>query len=246
MISSSEITFIIPCYNESHRLDVTRRKLGDLYAIHPDQPGIIFVNDGSTDDTESRLHDLCEHLQTLSPGIPFRTISYPNNKGKGWALYQGIQQCETPWCITLDADLATGPEEWRYWNEKGWIGEEDNKVYIGSREKGIQHRIVRYSWFRRSIGLAFNRLVRMYTRMPFDDTQCGFKCYPTAIARAAFENLNDYSFAHDVEVLMNIHHNHIPIVSLPVHWNETAGSKVNVFRDGFQMFRTIRGLRSKS
>jgi len=206
---------------------------------------IIFVDDGSADKTKDILESTCRQLSKLDPDGSFSTISYEQNKGKGWALKQGINACKTLWCLTLDADMASEPAELIMWMDDGLVDFDGHDVYIGSREMGILKGWVESTFLRRRIGLIFNSLVRMYTGLPFTDTQCGFKLYRSEIAKRAFENLVDYGFAHDVEVLYNIKNSGTKIVPLAIHWREVPGSKVNVFSDGLKMFSTIRRIKSR-
>lgn len=199
----------------------------------------IFVNDGSKDNTAALLEDICAELRRQKPGLSFEYLSYKNNRGKGWAIYQGILHCKTPWCLTMDADLSSGPDEVVNWLEQNLADINQNKVYIGSREQGIKKGLVKSPMIRRWIGLVFNFFVRKLSGLHLEDTQCGYKLYPTNIAKAAFENLLDYGFVHDVEVLMKVKKMGIEIVSLPLRWVAAKQSKVNIIRDSFKMFFSL-------
>jgi glycosyltransferase involved in cell wall biosynthesis len=88
----ARISCVICAYNEADRI----QNILDAVAGHPDLSEIIVVNDGSTDDTEKVLR--------AQEGIA--VISYPKNKGKTFALSEGIAASSGEFVMLLDADLS--------------------------------------------------------------------------------------------------------------------------------------------
>lgn len=240
------ITFIVPCYNESKRLDLAEDAFTNFF-LHTEIPcNVIFINDGSTDDTEDRLRELAYHLNKVARQNVADVISYINNSGKGYALKRGIDVATTDWVLTIDADMAAKPDELLIWSRKKYLDlDADHKIYIGSREKGIESHLVESKFMRRNLGLAFNFITKKLTGLNFRDTQCGFKLYPTNLAKEAFSGLYDYGFAHDVEVLLKLKQQGILINTLPLRWTQIPGSKVNVVKDSMRMLRTVLKVRKK-
>jgi dolichyl-phosphate beta-glucosyltransferase len=240
------VTFIVPCFNESIRLKLAEDAFTHFF-LHTEIPcKVIFINDGSTDDTEDRLRELAYHLNKVAEENIADVIGYTKNSGKGYALKKGIQAATTNWVLTIDADMAAKPDELLIWNRKNYLDlNVDHKIYIGSREKGIESHLVESKFMRRSLGLAFNFVTKKLTGLKFRDTQCGFKLYPTNVAKEAFEELYDYGFAHDVEVLLKLKKNDITINTLPLRWTQIPGSKVNVVKDSMRMLRTVLKVRKK-
>jgi dolichyl-phosphate beta-glucosyltransferase len=236
----------VPCYNEAARLKNAELDFMDFVQRFPDLKfKIIFVNDGSSDNTEIALSDLCTKINGHAPKAA-SVVSYKINKGKGWALQEGIANATTDWCLTIDADMAARPHELISWIDKFKIDLElDDHIFIGSREKGIDDHIVKSSLLRRNIGLLFNLILKSLTGLKFRDTQCGFKLYPTSVAKNGFDNLTDYGFAHDVEVLLKLKSQGIQINTLTLHWEEKPGSKVNLVSDSLKMLSTVIKIRNK-
>jgi dolichyl-phosphate beta-glucosyltransferase len=76
------------------------------------------------------------------------------------------------------------------------------------------------------------------------DTQCGFKLFSRAAARALFPRQHLASWIFDVELLLLAKTLRIPVVEVPVTWHEVAGSKLSVVRDSLQMLRDLWVLRA--
>jgi len=90
--AAARISCIVCAYNEADRIEHI------LNAVHghPALAEVIVVNDGSTDATEALL-----------AGYPdIRVISYTPNRGKTFALSQGIAGAIGDWLMFLDADLT--------------------------------------------------------------------------------------------------------------------------------------------
>jgi glycosyltransferase involved in cell wall biosynthesis len=86
------ISAVVCAYNEADRI----RHILEAVSHHPALIEVIVVNDGSTDDTEALLKDY--------PCI--RRISYAPNRGKTYALSQGIAAAQGDYLMLLDADLT--------------------------------------------------------------------------------------------------------------------------------------------
>jgi glycosyltransferase involved in cell wall biosynthesis len=86
------ISCIVCCFNEGERIGAVLQALDAHPALHE----VIVVDDGSTDDTAARVR--------AWPDV--RVISYPANRGKTYAMAQGIAAANGDYLMFLDADLA--------------------------------------------------------------------------------------------------------------------------------------------
>ena len=73
---------------------------------------------------------------------------------------------------------------------------------IGSRGLADSNVLVHQPWYRELTGKTFNVLIRAITRLPWRDTQCGFKLFRVASTRQLFELQRVDGFAFDVELLV--------------------------------------------
>jgi dolichyl-phosphate beta-glucosyltransferase len=225
------ISLVIPCYNEASRLSQMFEGIKNFITYWPAGFQFIIINDGSTDDTAEIItqNKLYQNLLADDKII----LINQKNCGKGGAIKNGIKYVSMPYVLTLDADMATNPTELLNWAKLSKNLFDNNTVSIASRTL-IDSKLILIS-SRREKGNVFNTIVRKITGLPFLDTQCGFKLYPTPIAKTIFENLKTLGWAHDVEILLQLHHKKITVQELPIVWNERDASKINVWQDGLKM-----------
>lgn len=231
--SPIRLTLVIPCYNESARIGLLYDGLRSFIEKWAGKPEIIIINDGSKDDTEALLlaHEVYkQHKDIIS-------IFTQANTGKGGALRNGVLKATGDYILTLDADMATPPEELIKWLGMMDGQPVDNTIYIGSREH--KDSIIKKQGDRKLAGNIFNYIVRLLTPLKAKDTQCGFKLYPAPIAKELFEDLQTYGWAHDVELLYKAYLNKVKIVEMPLTWNAIDGSKISLVSDGINMLKEI-------
>ncbi len=191
----SKAAIVIPCYNETRRFDADQfRKL----ASGP-HATLFFVNDGSTDDTESTLRRFIASFPlATAPAL----LSLPANRGKGEAVRLGLQAaCQKGFSLVgyYDADLATPPEELLRLIELAAAGPQS--VIMGSRVKLLGSNIQR-TFVRHVTGRFFATAASWVLKMPVYDTQCGaklFHCSPTL--EAALKEPFSSRWCFDVELI---------------------------------------------
>ena len=92
-----KLSIVVPVYNEEKTVDQLLDEL--LKVKFPIASEIIVVNDGSIDGTE-------KILQVYKKKKNIILISYPEDKGKGYALRQGFEEAGGDIIAIQDADLA--------------------------------------------------------------------------------------------------------------------------------------------
>ena len=112
-------------------------------------------------------------------------------------------------------------------------------VVIASRRHAQSIIVRRQSGAREWIGRAFNKVIRMFLSLPFKDTQCGFKAFTGAAAKAIFARATIDTFSFDVEVLMIAMALGYAIKEIPVHWTNAPGSKVRPLHDAAAICREL-------
>ena len=100
-----DISVIVPLYNEAESLPELHAWIKRVMDEHHFSYEILFVNDGSTDDSWKVI----EALHAANPEV--KGIKFRRNYGKSPALYCGFDRAEGDVVITMDADLQASPDE---------------------------------------------------------------------------------------------------------------------------------------
>ena len=235
----SKVSLVIPFYNEACRFGRFREQMqAYLQGAHP-LGECILVDDGSTDNTLKLLKDFC-----LQAPVPCRVLQVQPNRGKGFAVRTGIMDAREPWVLVMDADMAYLPDQLNEWMElHGLDLDATPMACFGSRELGIKQGLVTYQTHRRIMGRIYTLMIRFITGIRVKDTQCGFKLYPTALAREIFSKVKEERFAYDVEVHYLLKKMKHPTRLLPVKCNDRGYSRVRLFRDSLQMGLALFAIR---
>lgn len=99
------VSVVVPCLNESDSLPQLAEKVLSLQESDADghRYELVFVDDGSSDDTVALIHQL------LDGKIPLRVEQHPVNRGIAAALMTGIRACGGDILVTIDADCTFDP-----------------------------------------------------------------------------------------------------------------------------------------
>lgn len=231
-----ELSVIIPAYNEEQRLARTLARLRDYFVVsrNPDEIEIIVVDDGSTDGTARVAREWAAQLPCI------RLLSNGENRGKGFSVRAGMLEARGDVALFTDADLSSPIEEL----QKLLVAIVDgNDVAIGSRALDRSLIQTHQSPFREAAGIIFNQFVKLFTGLPFHDTQCGFKAFRRAKSRIIFEQQRVERFGFDPEILFLAQRHGLKIAEVPVRWAHDPATRVHVLRDSLSMFVDLIGVR---
>lgn len=231
------LTLLIPAYNEAVRLAAT---LGQVLAYLHAQPypsELLVVDDGSTDQTVAVAE---AYFAAHTGRVATRVLSYAPNRGKGYAVRQGLLAARGAVALFSDADLSTPLAEVPALLAPILAGDCD--VVFGSRALDKSRIGQHQSWLRETSGRFFNRMVRLATGLPYADTQCGFKAFRLDVCQPLLESARLDRFGFDVELLFLAHQAGLRLREQPVTWNNAADSKVGLL-SGLHGFRELWDLR---
>jgi glycosyltransferase involved in cell wall biosynthesis len=223
------LSIIIPSYNEELRLTATLDKIANYIQASRRSTEVIVVDDGSKDRTAEvavSFRDKIANLRVLANGV---------NRGKGFSVRHGSLEAQGDIILFTDADLSAPIEE----AEKLLAALQDHDVAIGSRAVDRSLIEVHESVFREFAGIVFNTIVRVILRLPFVDTQCGFKAFRRGPSRIIFEQQTIERFGFDPELLYLARHHGLSTVEVPVRWAHSPATKVSMMRDSVQMFLDV-------
>jgi dolichyl-phosphate beta-glucosyltransferase len=227
--SVPDLSIIIPAYNEELRLPGTLEKIANFLRNEPISAEVLVVNDGSSDKTAAAAESFRGKIPQL------RVLSNGANRGKGYSVRHGSLEARGRIALFTDADLSSPIEESR----QLIAALKTNDVAIGSRAMDRSLIEVHESLFREFAGIIFNWIVRFILRLPFVDTQCGFKAFRRERCRILFEQQTIEGFGFDPELLYLARHHGLSTVEVPVRWAHSPATKVSMVRDSVQMFLDV-------
>ena len=174
-----DISVIIPLYNEAESLPELTAWIERVMKENGFSYEIIFINDGSTDNSWNIIEELAEKNSAVH-GIKFR-----RNYGKSPALYCGFERAKGDVVITMDADLQDSPDEIPVLYKM--IKEQDYDLVSGYKKK-------RYDPLSKTIPTKlFNATARMVSGIKnLHDFNCGLKAYRNEVVK----NIEVYGDMH--------------------------------------------------
>ncbi len=100
-----DISVIVPLFNEAESLPELEAWIARVMEANGFSYEILFINDGSTDDS----WQVIKHLRESNPCV--KGVSFRRNYGKSQALNTGFIRAQGDVVITMDADLQDSPDE---------------------------------------------------------------------------------------------------------------------------------------
>lgn len=218
------IYIIIPVKNETRIMEQATREF-DLYCSgNLGKYCIIFVDDGSTDDTFAKITKLKLTIKSI------RAVFHNQfDKGKGSALKTGFILANTLYKLNK-ADIII------FFDSDGQIKPKDIKtalrlmdlynadVIIGNKRHLYSN--ITYNFKRRIISSFYNLLIRVFFGLHLRDTQCGLKIFKKEALDIVIDKVNVKRFAFDLELLVALKENNMRVADAPVFISEqlNAGS----------------------
>lgn len=177
-----ELSVIVPCFNEEANV----RLLADRIFAATHEPGIeteiVFVDDGSTDDTWNAI----EAIRQERPRH-VKTIHHEHNRGipSGWE--SGLDAASGAYACFLDADLQHPPEEVVTLYQR--LLESRDDIAQGTRSSIERIRDSRYLFSR-----GLNVLLNLVFRMRAADSKSGFVLGPRRVLQDVIDHRRSYRF----------------------------------------------------
>lgn len=231
-----KLSIVIPVYNESKNF--SKGVLDSLVRFLKSQKygfEVIFVNDGSTDNTPTLLKNFTKK------NSGFRLLNIPHG-GKVVAVTAGVMEAKGEIVVFSDFDQSTPIGQIKKFLLKFKAGAD---VVIGERIKKTG-----WSFFQNLRSKTFNLLTQIIVLPGIRDTQCGFKAFKNNVAKELFSNLkatmhtakDGYKGAFDVELLYMARKRGYKIARVPVQWNYIESSRLSPL-EPLKMLRDIIFLR---
>jgi glycosyltransferase involved in cell wall biosynthesis len=216
-----EFTIIVPVYNEEDNLKRVELELSNYIKIATNKTKILFVNDGSADNSQQLIEEICAN------NPDFSYISFEQNRGLSAAIAAGFKNADTELVGYIDSDLQTAPEDFNLLLKE--IGEYDLVTGVRANRKD--------SFVKNMSSTIANVIRRSFTNDGMDDTGCPLKVIKTEFAKniPMFNGL--HRFLPAMILLQNGKIKQIPVKHFPRIageakyglWNRLVGPLIDCF-----------------
>jgi dolichyl-phosphate beta-glucosyltransferase len=206
------LSVIIPTFNSASFIAATFREMLAFLADRGEDYEVIFVDDGSRDDTPAVLENLLR-------GQPrARLIGNGANRGKGHAVRLGMKAAQGEFLVFTDADLAYPPAEIDKILD---TLKEGADLAIATRVAPesrciMSPKFFNYLYTRHLGSRLFNWVVRKSLSLPIHDTQAGLKGFNRKATDLIFDRQTLEGFTFDVELIYIAHRLGLKIQEVPV------------------------------
>jgi dolichyl-phosphate beta-glucosyltransferase len=236
------LSVVIPAYNEEE--SIKNGVLEKVYGFLSKQNlswDLTIVDDGSTDKTVKLIEKFIKNHKNVK-------LQKEPHRGKGGTVIAGMLSAKGETILFTDMDQATPITEILKFLPKFREGVD---VVIGSRTGRAGAPLVR-----KVMAFGFVIVRTVILRLPFKDTQCGFKALKRKAAKDIFKRMEIFSekrakgaavtAGFDIEFLYIARKLGYKIAEVPVAWNYGERKKVNPLRDSIDATKDILKIRINS
>lgn len=204
------VSLILPCYNPpAGWVENIITRYSEAKAFFNADSELILVQDGYS------THISAQDIACLEKALPhFKHIYYPENKGKGYAIRQGVKNAGGELIIYTDIDFPYTTDSIRKIYDTLNAGSCD--LAAGVKDE-VYYKHTNAA--RKFISKTLRSMIRTFFSIPVDDTQCGLKGFKHELKLVfAHTTINRYLF--DLEFIRNAHKQGYSIQAVPIKLNE--------------------------
>jgi dolichyl-phosphate beta-glucosyltransferase len=233
-------SLIFPLYNPGEQLRQTCRQVDEFLSGVRGRWEVLFVCDGCSDGSPERLAEWTRrHYGRV------RVVSYPRNRGKGYAVRRGLLAAAGRWRVFTDIDLAYGLEDVVRVANALHDGAEvaiasrahpDSQILLSAPAQGYVYR-------RHLQSLVFSKLVRLLLPILQQDTQAGLKGITARAAERVLPYLHCDGFEFDCELLTACRHFEIAVREVPVCVRYDGRASTTSLTSSLRMLRELWKIR---
>lgn len=208
-----EYSVVVPVMNEEENVEILYRRIAEVLQEMGRSYEIIFVDDGSTDQTYpilKRINRKDHHL---------KVVKFRSNFGQSAAMAAGFDQARGRIVVSMDGDLQNDPKDIPKLTKKM---KEGYDIVAGWRKNRKDKLIIR-----KLPSKIANKIIRFFTGVQLQDTGCSLKAYRFEVIK----NIRLYGELHRfIPVLARIEGARISEMAVSHHARKYGQSKYNLTR----------------
>jgi len=228
------LSIVIPAYNEEKRISASLVKIMDYMEGKKLSYEFVIADDGCRDNTESIVRSVAGKralLQYLKSDV---------NHGKGNAVKRGMLAAKGDFALLTDADLSTPIEELdKFLPRMASPG----TVLVGNRKTSGSLVRKHQRFIRENMGKVFTLLTNLILCMWQSDFTCGFKVFGREARERIFKAATIDRWGYDAELLFLAKRYGYTIGDVPVVWDNSEATKVNLVVDTMRTFKELFEIR---
>ncbi|PIY69223.1 glycosyl transferase [Candidatus Roizmanbacteria bacterium CG_4_10_14_0_8_um_filter_39_9] len=222
------LSIIIPVYNEEKHIAQVIESVISANSLGMNKE-IIVVDDGSTDNTASKVKGQISRLRQGFDGqAKLIFIEKMRNEGKGAALKAGFRKATGDILMVQDADLEYSVKD--YPKLLAPLLNDRTKVVYGSRNLKRENYKNRYSYFSFYLGgMLLTWIVNMLYGLRLTDHPTGYKLFSSSLLKYLLQP-KERRFSYEVAITACLAKAHVPFIEVPIHYRPRTmkeGKKIN-------------------
>lgn len=229
-MTPTPVSIIIPIYRDRLKIGATLDTLVDFFNREKLTGEIIVVNDGGTDGGAEIVRDKLN----FHPNI--KLLTYSVNRGKGYAVREGLCHARGDFIFYTDADLPYFTEPIKRMLELLQTGTAD--IIMANRDLE-QTQDEKPNWARQLTHIIYSLFVRAFIPIHFTDTLAGLKGMTRGVIDNVVPRLTINRFSFDVEFLLIATKLGYRVHELPVSLKNVGRSNLSIRRDAPEMIKEI-------
>ncbi len=226
-MAGTEVTAIIPVYNDRPSLEVALRSSIEALSGITDAFEIIVAEDGSTDGSTEFVR------QYEAADNRVRLLHHDERQGRGRALNRAIREARGRIVCYYDVDLATDMQ-----HLPALISAVRDGSAIATGSRLLPDSDIVRTGDREIASRSYNFLVRLFLGSTLHDHQCGFKAFNREQILPILPAIRSKHWFWDTEIIVRTLRAGLRVSELPVRWRAGKGTTVR-FKDVFVMGTAI-------
>ncbi len=217
--SNFDISLILPAYNEAKSIRGTLSEVAEYFERRLLRYEIIVAADG-----DDGTREVAREFAKGNSGV--RVIGESIRRGKGRGIRESVKIAAGSIIGFADADNKVPISEF---DKVEPLLKEGFDVVIGSRALERSRIERKQAWYRRVGARGFYVFLHTVVGSPgVADTQCGFKFFPSQIAKDLFARQQIDGYMFDVEILVLAQRLGYQVAEVPIRWKDDGDSRLEL------------------